>query len=233
SSSVIELKTRPDLYNGVFTKFGWVLVKKTHVVRGWTQLQLNQVLEEKLGEPLDQHDWDTVQQYADEWVRTANANQVPKLKRRTMADKSREEDMKLYLQQLRYDETEEISADDEKRRKRRLDGTKEIKQHKEINKNAVSFTNAWNYYMAVTYKTHENLSPKERRVKVGTDWRQMSMDQKEVYRQDYTRLLNLGKDVLHGEIVDQEVKLKATQKLWEAKERARLRKLGVLSPANK
>lgn len=147
---------------------------------------------------------------------------------------NKDNEMRLYLQQVRYEEpTEESEGAEDSEDPNIQSAKRELKTYKKINKEAVTFTNAWNYYMTVNYNKYSALPSKEARQRVGTDWRQLSLDEKEYFRQEYGKLLNLGKDILHGKIVDKEVKELASKKLWESKERTRLRKLGVLPPADR
>lgn len=234
SGTVADLKMNPDLYNGILTKFGWVLVKKSHVARGWTQSLLNKELDNKLGNVSEKPDWEVVQKIADEWAETADISQIPQISKRTGAQVNKDNEMRLYLQQVRYEEpTEESEGAEDSEDPNIQSAKRELKTYKKINKEAVTFTNAWNYYMTVNYNKYSALPSKEARQKVGTDWRQLSLDEKEYFRQEYGKLLNLGKDILHGKIVDKEVKELASKKLWESKERTRLRKLGVLPPADR
>ncbi|KAJ8146662.1 hypothetical protein OY671_000270 [Metschnikowia pulcherrima] len=225
TSSMIESITHPELYNGVPTKYGWVLVRRTHVARGWTQASLNEKLDSKFGNAQQSLDRESIQEVVDDWVESVDIFQKPKTRKRSRADVNSDNDMRLYLQQSKF---EDGTGTAEKRT-----SETEVKSHKKIDSGAVTYTNAWNYYMTVTYPKFKHLPHKEARQTVGVQWRQLSLDEKEAYRQEYSSLLKQGKDILNGKIVDSDVKLQASQKLWEAKERTRLRKLGVLPPTNR
>lgn len=201
----------PEKFNAVNTKFGWVLVPKTHVARGWTQPRLNEYLSEHStdGNPtLDQ-----IQLLADSWVANTSSSEKPATRKRTQVDIQHDEDLKLYLQQLREELAQKVGI-----RARRV--------KKDMTTNDVTFTHAWNYFMTQKYPVYKRTRTEaEARALVGNEWRSMSMDEKDVYREEYLALIQLGKDILHGAIVDRDVKLKAVERLNLSKEKSLQRKL--------
>lgn len=227
AASVLQLKTHPELYNGVYTRFGWVLVPKTHCARGWTQSRLNEALEAKFGNPdapgallpsLLQ-----VQLETDAWGARVDLAEKPVFRKRSAADVKHELDLKLFLLQLR----EEGKYKGEKKRLR----TSRVKR--DISNGNVTFTHAWNYFMAQSYPRFKHLSEAEARTAIGQEWRLMSMDEKDVYREEYSQLLQLGKDIYHGKIVDRETKIKAVERLNISKQKSLDKKLKKLEESQK
>ncbi|GEQ72898.1 hypothetical protein JCM33374_g6586 [Metschnikowia sp. JCM 33374] len=132
SSTPAHSKLHPELFNGVFTKFGWVLVKKTHVARGWTQAQINEALEKTLGDPSDNHDWNDIQEAVDDWTNRTCKKTVPQKKKKTLSEAKQEADMKIYLQQVRFnEENTPVPA-----------SKTEMKPFKKTTSDSVTFTNA-------------------------------------------------------------------------------------------
>lgn len=225
TTSVARLKLHPELYNGVFTKFGWVLVPKTHCARGWTQSQLNEALEARFGHSADSKlpSFDEIQEAVDSWGATVDLNEKPVVKKKSAAELKHELDLKLFLQQLK----QEGRYTGEKKRLR----VSRVKR--DISNGDVTFTHAWNYFMAKSYPKYKHLPESDARSRIGLEWRLMSMDEKDVYREEYSQLLQLGKDIYHGEIVDRETKMKAVERLNLSKRRSTERKLKKLEESQK
>lgn len=214
-------RDRPDSFHGVLTKWGWVLVPRTHAARGWTQPQLNEFLGNHIqaGEKLPFSD---IQDIVDRWTLLVKLSDKPVARKRTKADVERDQNRRLYIEQLREDMAYSGPVSD--------DGSGTIlkpRPKKVIPSGQVTFTHAWNYFMAKQYSQIEDMTEKEKRVVVGQMWRGMSMDEKDVYREEYSQLLALGKDIFHGKIVDREVKRRAVEKLNESKQRLLRRKQGI------
>lgn len=202
----------PDLYNGILTKYGWLVVPSTHVVRGWTQPLLNKLLDERFEagaqvQPLQ------IQAVADHWIETVDLKTKPKVRKVTLADKMREDDLKLYLQQLK----EEPGP---KSKIKRLSPPRSLQKRAAATGGEVSFTNAWNYYMAVKYRDYDSsvLLLADIRKELGTSWRLMTTYEKDAFREEYAALLQLGKDIYRGKIVDREVKDRAMERLRRYRE---------------
>lgn len=224
AASAVECQAHPEKFNGVFTKFGWVLVPKTHVARGWTQSRLNEFLEQKLPaqEGKTAAKFDEIQKFVDEWAADVSLKEKPAVKKKSAADVKHEENLKLFLQQLR----EEVKKGDKKK-------VRTTRVKKNVTNGDVTFTHAWNYFMTKQYSQFKLLPEAEARAKVGLMWRLMSMDEKDVYREEYSQLLQLGKDIYHGKIVDREVKMKAVERLNLSKERSLAKKLKKLEETQK
>lgn len=226
-ASILHLKTNPELFHGVCTRFGWVLVPKTHCARGWTQSRLNEVLEAKFGD-IDTADaagpsLQQVQLATDAWSDSVDLAEKPVFKKRTAADVKHELDLKLFLLQLR----EEGKYKGEKKRLR----TSRVKR--DISNGNVTFTHAWNYFMAKSYPRFKHLPESEARTSIGQEWRLMSMDEKDVYREEYSQLLQQGKDIYHGKIVDRETKIKAVERLNISKQKSLEKKLKKMEESQK
>lgn len=215
AASFASCKAHPENFNGVFTKFGWVLVPKTHVARGWTQPRINEYLEQNVGD--DKPDLNSVQLWVDTWASSVDLAEKPAVKKKSAADVRHEQDLKLFLQQLR-----EEAKRGEKPRQR------VARVKKSVTSGDVTFTHAWNYFMAKLYGQFKDLPEAEARAKVGLIWRLMSMDEKDVYREEYSQLLQQGKDIYHGKIVDRAVKMKAVERLNLSKERSLAKKMKKL-----
>lgn len=220
ASSALSTES-PELFNGVPTAFGWVLVPKTHVAGGWTQPLLNETLKNSFApgsKPLRQE----IQQVVDQWVQDVDVSNKPVFKKRTSADLQYEDEVKLYYLQTREDES--LSSKMPRPRAPRLPRGSSSGG----SGGGVTFINAWNYYMAQTYKNFSHLSETEARRAVGALWRQMDVSQKDEYRAKYRELLLSGKDILHGKIVDRLVKLKAVERQRLAKARSLAKKKKAL-----
>lgn len=219
-ATVAQCKISPENFSGVYTKFGWVLVPKTHIARGWTQPKLNDYLSQHIQR--EESHFEDVQPLADQWVASVDTSSKPVMKKKTAAEARHEEDMKLFLRQLKG---EEKPGEKKKLRASRV--------KKNVLNGDVTFTHAWNYFMAKQYPLHKHLSELEARSEIGLMWRLMSMDEKDIYRQEYSQLLQQGKDIYHGKIVDREVKLKAVERLNLSKEKSLARKMKKLEETQK
>lgn len=215
AATVAQCKISPEIFSGVYTKFGWVLVPKTHIARGWTQPRLNEYLSEHLQS--ENPVFDEVQPLVDQWATSVDPSSKPTIKKKTAAEVRNEEGWRLFLQQLKE---EQKLGEKKKLRAARI--------KKSVLSGDVTFTHAWNYFMAQQYPLHKHLSEAEARSKIGLIWRLMTMDEKDVYRQEYSQLLQQGKDIYHGKIVDREVKLKAVERLNLSKEKSLAKKLKKL-----
>jgi len=220
AASIAQCRLSPENFNGVHTNFGWVLVPKTHVARGWTQPKLNEYLLQHIQH--DKPDLNEVQSLVDQWAASVDASSKPASKKKTAAEVRHEESLKLFLRQLK----DEAAKGDRKRQR-------VARVRKNTLSGEVTFTHAWNYFMAKQYPLQKHLPEAEARAKVGLMWRLMSMDEKDVYREEYSQLLQQGKDIYHGKIVDREVKLKAVERLNLSKEKSLAKKLKKLEETQK
>ncbi|RLV83148.1 hypothetical protein JA9_003054 [Meyerozyma sp. JA9] len=196
-------RTPQDNY-AINSKYGWFLVPKTHYAPRWTANAINQVIEENISEDSEKAgDLESLQKLVDEWAETVNIEEKPKVEKKTRADAKRQKDQALYRSQIREDVV------------RQADPTVKSKPTPRVkisSAGAVSFTHAWNYYLATHHKQYMQLGTKEARKIVASNWNLLSVDDKEHYRQEYADLLKQGKDIYKGEIVSKEEKLERTRK---------------------
>lgn len=216
-ASLALLRQRPELFNGMYTDFGWVLVPKTHVARGWTQPKINEVLHTTFPNK-DGLKFEQVQAAVDAWAQEVSLKDKPVAKKKNAAQVKEEEDLRLYFQQLREEDSTKHAPL----------AMRALRVKRAAPTGNVTLINAWNFFMAKTYPQFKHLPPKEARRQVGMIWRTMSVDEKDVYRGEYLQLLELGKDILHGEIVDREVKIVALERQRIAKEKSKQKKKKLL-----
>lgn len=215
ASSLAEAPLHPEQYCGVFTNRGWIYVKKTHVARGWTQ----SLLDAEFGKSLagkQSLTLEEIQAVADKWSQDVNLDDKPKFVKKTTAETRREDDLRLYLKQQNPtpDNFSEITK-----------VMKEVKATSKPVRNEITFTKAWNYYSTINYKKYTGLSPAETRRMVAESWKQLSVDEKDIWRNEYMELLNKGKDILRGEIVDREVKQRMVDRAKASKQRGKEKRM--------
>lgn len=204
------------------TTYGWVKVLESHVAKHWTTAEIDKAIQQELGSKADKADKYEIQRIAEKWQNLLNKKSVPKIKPRAKAEASATRASEsLFREQLRPEEI------------RLCAGTlRGLYRLRPIVPNPVilgpvltlSVLHAWNYYVARHYKDYSHLSDREARMAVAAAWNNMSLEEKNEYKEEYRTLLNQGKDILKGKIVDRETKLKATVVVLRAKERQRLRK---------
>lgn len=195
--SLKDVQTNPDNYHATFTKYGWFLVPKTHFANQWTLKQLEEVLLKQqeisslegpigLGDPR----YEQLQEKIDEWVSATKVSDVPKVAAKTAKEKREAANRDLYVKQSMGHTTQ---------RNKDSSGQKPTIER-------VTFTHAWNYYRSVQgierRERGESLDAKL----IAETWRSMGLHEKNQYRQRYAELLELGKDIFRGQIVDKEYK---------------------------
>lgn len=195
---------KPHDHYAINCKYGWFLIPKTHFAPRWTAKAINKVIEDNIVEDSKEaKDLESLQKLVDEWAETVDLKEKPKVEKKTRADVKRQKDQALYRSQIREDIVKQADPSVKSKPTPRL---------KLLTANAVSFTHAWNYYLATHHKLYLHLGTKEARKQVAHDWNLLSVDDKEHYRQEYAALLEQGKDIYKGEIVSKEEKLERTRK---------------------
>lgn len=217
-----ELVLHPENFNGVPTKFGWFLVPKTHATRTWTQLEITSAIEAT--KPSD-HSYQTLQSIVDKWASEVDLKNKPKWAKPTPAQVQQQEDMFLYRQQLKEEESTPSATKIRYQRQKRLT--------RNMNSNNISNTHAWNYFVTVKYKQSKDITWAEARKVLGEEWRLMSLEDKDNYRTEYAKLLEGGKDIYRGEIIDREKKLKILEKQSQSKDRVYARRIQKLEETQK
>ena len=188
---------------GLYTDYGWVLVKQSHVARGWTAIQIQKEVEATLGDRLELADKYEIQKIAEKWESEVDLSQKPVFKKQSNAEAKRLENLQLYMEQLK----EEVVG-----RLPRARTTNSVR-----NDDDVTGVQAWNYFLTRKYADYKHLLKKEARAKVGLLWRKMYPEEKETYKEEYRALKAQGKDILFGKIVDKDTKLKANKRMQRAK----------------
>lgn len=218
------LAARPDRgkklerLTGVPTEYGWVMVKWSRIAKDWTTRELNKAIEQKLGDRAHLADKYEIQRIAEEWEQNVNPSLIPTVVT-SKDDQKREANLQLYRDQIKGDSSPKSSSV-----RKQSTTTKPAKSASSSDSLGLSSLHAWNYYVAQKYQNYKHLLKKEARAAVGLLWRKLTSEEKDFYKDEYAALLATGKDILHGEIVDREVKIQATEKIIRAKENVRLRK---------
>lgn len=238
-----ERLKKTERLTGVPTNYGWVVVKYAFVAKDWTTNQLNKAIENALGERAKTADKYEIQKIAEQWEASVDKSEIPTKKKMTLTEKRSEANKQLYHDQLKSDLLSPGLLLSSSLLSLSLlsllpllslltllslaptTPTPNIRNNI-LKGEMVHLTalHAWNYFVAKKYPEFKHLLKREARAAVGLMWRRMSDGEKNFYRDEYAELLQGGKDILRGEIVDIEVKLKATEKFFKAKQNHRLRK---------
>lgn len=189
----------PDLYRAVLTTAGWLAIPKELSARVWLLAQVSAAI-------AGATDFALMQRTADAWAAATSPSLVPKLKKPTRVEISQAEELLAYKAQIRGGKPPGA----ETRRKRPVDA-------------GITFTHAWNFYMAQQWKLFD-MPSKEKRAHIALLWRNLSVDQKDYWREQYQELLELGRDIYKGAIVSREAKAAALKSLFELKQRVAERK---------
>lgn len=205
----------PDAFNGVYTKYGWFLVPKTHLTRVWTQSEVVKAIEAK---DLQDSGYQAQQEVVDEWAENVDLKEKPKSVPRTAEQVRTEENIFLFRQQIKEEQHPEAPPGVE--RKRRIT--------RNMNSSTITYTHAWNYFVTVMYPKFKDMTWKESRLQISQIWRQMSLEEKDNYREEYAELLHQGKDIHRGKIIDRAEKVKILEKQSAAKDRLYAKKMKEL-----
>lgn len=201
--SVYDRIKTEDRAVGVYTEYGWVVLKHSHVARGWTAKEIEKAVDRELGARAKLADKYEIQQIAEKWEANVNLDEKPVHKKASPVETQVREERLLFMEQLR----EELSSGKFGKTSRNgLGSTDEV-----------TAVQAWNYFVTKKYPEYKHLLKKEARAKVGLLWRKMYPEEKDVYKEEYRLLKALGKDILYGKIVDRETKDKANSRMRRAK----------------
>lgn len=207
-----------DRLTGVPTEYGWVMVKWSHIAKDWTTKELNKAIELKLGDRAHLADKYEIQSIAEEWEQNVATSTIPSVET-SKDDQKQQANLQLYRDQIKGEASSKMISE------RKLSPVSRSSIPKTLSDSlGLSTLHAWNYYVAQKYQDYKHLLKKEARAAVGILWRKLSSDEKNVYKDEYAALLATGKDILHGKIVDREVKIQATEKIIRAKENIRIKK---------
>lgn len=197
------VNTRPNDFYGLVTNFGWFVVPKPYYAYRWTTRLLDQEIKNAYPDiQKNPRSHDELQSVIDKWVQSVKPHDVPAVSKPTKADLERQKNEDLYQQQLKEDEIVDGPVLETKRKVR----------YKRTSRGSVTFIHAWNYFFSVTHPQYAHLGKTEARKEVTGIWNSMTTDEKEAYRESYSRLLEEGKDIFRGKIVLKEEKIKRLPK---------------------
>lgn len=215
-----ERSKKLERLTGVPTKYGWVMVKWSRIAKDWTTNELEKAIEQKLGDQAHLADKYKIQEIAEEWEKNTAPSVVPSFET-SKEDQRNEVNLQLYKDQIK---SEGPSSKSKSILTPKLSSKAAKTKAPTIDSMGLTTLHAWNYYLAQNYQKFSHLLRKDARAAVGLLWRKLSIKEKNVYRDEYAALLATGKDILHGEIVDREVKMQATEKVNRAKANIKLKK---------
>lgn len=202
----------PDRAVGVYTEYGWVVLKQSHVARGWTAKEIERAVESELGARAKLADKYEIQRIAENWEANVSLDEKPVYKKVSPVETRVREERLLFMEQLREEMTTGKSG-----------GERSGKEPEEV-----TAVQAWNFFVTKKYAEYKHLLKKEARAKVGLLWRKMYPEEKDLYKEEYRLLRALGKDILYGKIVDRETKDKANSRMRRAKALASKKKKEAL-----
>lgn len=210
-SSSELLRVKPVDFNALHTNYGWVLIPKTHFAYRWTKQHIHKEIEEKYPD-IGKNTYTNaeIQEVVDKWIKTVDIDEKPSSTKLKKADIRKQKEESMYRAQLReefYEDEMEKTTGSPKAK----DAT--IKKTKKRTKNeAITFIHAWNYFFSVKHPNYSHLGKVNARKEISQEWNMMTVEEKEVYREEYSKLLAKGMDIYKGKIVTREEKLKKLPK---------------------
>lgn len=195
-----NIEKNPNLFTTIYTSKGWIAIPESVYLYKWTQEEIKKIFDSneiinQYSQNLQDHRINIhkpaqnskipkslLQQLVAEWAAQVNLASVPKTEKLTAKDAAKYKADALYRQQLR-DDGQGPSPSPTSSRKNKV-------------KKDVNYTHAWNYFLLILYRE----KGADRKI-ISQRWKEMNMDQKEHYRQEYMDLLLQGKDVHKGEII--------------------------------
>lgn len=203
----------PDSYQALHTSYGWFVVPETHISGQWTAKQVEQELAKTKkvpAEPLDPKSplFTELQRVVDKWVDSTKVAEIPQEKKLSKKEIEEEKKHMLYLKQ---------SQGNSQLDKRK---GKTGRSAKSSGLPTLNFLKTWSYFYSIKYPELKSLGLATARKHLSEQWRALNLHEKDAYRQEYAKLIELGKDVWRGDIIDIETKRKYSEKLRELKKRA-------------
>lgn len=192
-----DVKSDPNNIDAVCTSYGWFLVPKKYVSRGWTESQLDQLLLKipglKLGETISSEDsiFEKAQEEIEKWVEQTKKSDIPNPEIETALTRKKAAEQALYITQYLGNSLQ------------RKDGAMVESRPKE---ERVSFTHAWNYFRSICGNEFRKEDGKIDQQAIVLKWKSMSKIEKNEYREAYMKVLQEGKEVFMGKIVTREFK---------------------------
>lgn len=185
---------QPQNYFGLYTRYGWYTVPKTHYAPVWTEKNVTKAVEsafsdiQKNPRPILE-----VQKVVDQWSDSVDISQKPAVVKNTLKEKARKKEDTLYKSQLRglnrASSKQTTSAADR-----------------------ITFTHAWNYYLSVNMLKYEGGLRRAAKAEIASQWNVLPAEEKEECRKAYAELLEDGKDIFRGKIVTIEEKKQKTRR---------------------
>ncbi|KAK6203276.1 uncharacterized protein RJT21DRAFT_25881 [Scheffersomyces amazonensis] len=205
----------PNKYSTILTKYGWFAIPSTHYGSKWTIANIESFIESQPQDSIDTSNIPQLQNLINEkWVPEADLSNIIKVKKLTPKEIAHQKNEELYMSQLIGDRTIEVDVNDKSSNSDDGSSKKTTKK--------IGFIHAWNYYVSLEY-TRRGGEYKKVKLEIAEAWKKISLEEKDYYRNEYIKLLESGKEILHGKVVDREVKLKQNQRREDAKRRAKER----------
>lgn len=221
-------KVDPNTFFGVHTDYGWFTIPRNTYATDWTIPQLHESIKEKypdIDKKVPSHN--EIQQVIDAWSQTCKPSSRPKPTKISRLDQQKLDSLLLYKQQTKALERSKAKKDRQKVKESKKT-EKLAKKEQKIKEKAeyyqyilkygkipdtfdfskIPYTSAWNHYAAKYYNDDTGADTKEKRANVSATWQALSMEEKEVVRQEYISLLKEGQAYERGKLVPLKTKIK-------------------------
>lgn len=228
-----DISVDPSGYYGVNTLYGWFTIPKTHYGYDFTETRLNECIKQKIEEgssgpwPLTRIQTEIV----DAWVDATPKSGIPKVKSTTKRAKAAREIEDLYVEQMREVvepeqlSTTELESDSKDITEKKSTSTTKATSKTPVDASALKTVHAWNYYVQLNTPKYKHLSTTEARRAIGQAWRDLSLLEKEKYKQELSEMLKSGVSIYNGKTIPLEEKEKYLKRFKVFKERSKKRML--------
>ncbi|KAG7195047.1 uncharacterized protein KQ657_004161 [Scheffersomyces spartinae] len=239
---VTDINLEPSSFYGVNTNYGWFIIPKTHYGYDFTETKLNECIKEQVDESnIEEWPLSRIQsEIVDVWVKSLTKSSIPKVKNATKKAKAAREIEDLYTEQMRevVENTEEVPQVDQDIGEECIgssggssSGTnsnstkKPSKSKTSLEPSGLKAVHAWNYYVQLNTPKYKHLSTTEARRAIGQAWRDLSLLEKEKYKQQLSDMLKSGVSLYNGKTIPLEEKEKYLKRFKVFKERSKKRML--------
>ncbi|EGV64484.1 hypothetical protein CANTEDRAFT_92714 [Yamadazyma tenuis ATCC 10573] len=220
----------PNAFYGLPTNYGWFYIPKKLYATDWTLPAVNEKIKQVYPDiESNAPSFQDIQDVIDDWCIEAKMATKPKPTKITKADKEELKHFMLYKSQLKplmreQNRSKKRLAKEQdmmlrksqkvQRAKERENAIEYVAKHgkfpEDYDFSQIKLTHAWNHYSAKFYKeagasgqTKQNLS---------VQWKEMSKEKKEEYREEYIQHLKEGILYQRGELVPIKEKFKSLRK---------------------
>lgn len=196
-----DLRLKPNEFVALHTQRGWFVVPKMYYVDGWTLGEVETELSRASGALYGE-----MQRAIDRWVERTPAPEPLKLTKSAMRQRESQTVLN-YLADLKFDLQSELDAGPPPPPPSPpppLQAQVEAPRAAAMPK--TTYIHAWNYFLLKNSPYVEPQPGATKQQVLSAAWNKLDRNAKEVYRQEYTKLLASGRDIKGGKIVPREQK---------------------------